>query len=56
MKYVMYKDSQYQWRWRYVASNGRIIGVSSEAYHNKSDCLHSINLMKASSNATVYES
>lgn len=53
--YAIYKDVQNQWRWRYVASNNRIIAVSSEAYHNKADCMHSINLMKQSANAPVYE-
>ncbi|WP_420847800.1 DUF1508 domain-containing protein [Novosphingobium kaempferiae] len=26
------------WRWRRTASNGRIVGASTEAYVNKSDC------------------
>lgn len=53
--YIMYKDSQNQWRWRYVTSNHRIIAVSSEAYFNKSDCLASINIMKASGGSSVHE-
>lgn len=28
-----------QWRWRYVARNGRIIATSSEGYHNRADCI-----------------
>lgn len=55
MKYVIYKDSVSQWRWRFSASNGRIIAVSSEAYINKADCLASINIVKSSANAQVYE-
>lgn len=55
MYYTMYKDASSQWRWRYTASNGLIIAVSSESYYNKSDCLNSINIMKASSNSPVYE-
>lgn len=27
------------WRWRITASNGNIIGASSEGYKNKSECL-----------------
>lgn len=27
------------WRWRRTASNGRIVGASTEAYVNKSDCI-----------------
>lgn len=30
-----------RWRWRTVHGNGRI-GVWSEGYHNKADCLASI--------------
>lgn len=34
-----YKDSEGQWRWRRTASNGRIVGSSSQGYANKSDCI-----------------
>ncbi|KQS73132.1 hypothetical protein ASG39_04270 [Rhizobium sp. Leaf371] len=27
------------WRWRRTASNGRIVGTSSESYVNRSDCV-----------------
>jgi uncharacterized protein YegP (UPF0339 family) len=27
------------WRWRRTAPNGNIVGMSSEAYANKSDCI-----------------
>lgn len=54
MAYHVYKDHVGQWRWRYVAANNRIIAVSSEAYHNRTDCLHSIALVKAGSSAPVY--
>jgi len=56
MYYQIYKDINQQWRWRYVAANGRIIADSAESYINKADCLHGIALMKGSSNAPVYES
>lgn len=26
------------WRWRRTASNGRIVGASTQAYTNRSDC------------------
>lgn len=34
-----YKDSECQWRWRRTASNGRIVGSSSQGYANKLDCI-----------------
>lgn len=27
------------WRWRRTASNGSIVGASSQGYSNKSDCI-----------------
>tara|TARA_Y100000815_G_scaffold233890_1_gene225675 strand:+ start:1964 stop:2161 length:198 start_codon:yes stop_codon:yes gene_type:complete len=35
----IYKDAAAHWRWRRTASNGRIVGASSEGYVNKSDCI-----------------
>ena len=53
--YVVYKDASNQYRWRYLATNGRIIADSAESYYNKSDCLNGIAIMKASVSAPVYE-
>jgi len=35
----VYKDASNEWRWRRTASNGRIVGASSQGYANKSDCV-----------------
>jgi uncharacterized protein YegP (UPF0339 family) len=53
MIYWVYKDSANQWRWRLRASNNRIIAVSGEAYHNRSDCLAAIELVKASKDSPI---
>ncbi len=46
-----------QWYWHLRAANHEIIASSAgDGYHNKQDCLHGIALVKASSNAPVYES
>lgn len=55
MSYHLYKDTSGYWRWRLRASNSRIIADSGESYHNKSDALSAINLVKGSSTAPVYE-
>lgn len=55
MYYQLYVDALRQWRWRLVASNGRIIANSGEGYFNKNDCLHAISLVKGSTNAPVYQ-
>ena len=54
MYYQIYIDQSREWRWRYVSSNGRTIAVSSESYVNKSDCIRSVDIMKASWNSPVY--
>ena len=38
-KWEFYQDPQNLWRWRRIASNGRIVGSSSQGYVNKSDCI-----------------
>lgn len=55
MAYHVYKDTANQWRWRLIATNGRIIANSGEGYVNKADCLAAINLVKGSSTAPVKE-
>jgi uncharacterized protein YegP (UPF0339 family) len=52
MRYTKYRSAD-GWRWRFKASNGRIISVSSEAYVNEADCDRSIELNKASFSAPV---
>lgn len=44
--FKIYRDAKLQYRWRFTATNGRIIAVSSESYINKADCEHSIGLVK----------
>lgn len=53
--YKLYKDRAYQWRWRYVAANGRTIADSGEGYYNRQDALNGIAIMKASYNSPIYE-
>lgn len=55
MTYVYYKDHKGEWRWRLVASNGRIIADSGEGYSSESECLDDIDRVKHSTNATVVQ-
>lgn len=48
------KDQSGQWYWIYYASNGEAIARSSESYIRRSDCEHSINLMKNSSSSPIF--
>jgi uncharacterized protein YegP (UPF0339 family) len=54
MYFETYHDSDGYWRWRLVAANNRIIAVG-EGYHNHTDCLHAVNLVKSSHSAPVYQ-
>jgi uncharacterized protein YegP (UPF0339 family) len=38
-KWEFYKDAAGDWRWRRTASNGAIVGSSSQGYSNKADCV-----------------
>ena len=55
MYYFVYKDTRGEWRWRYKSSNGNIIADSAEGYHNKSDCLNGVSIMRNSSGDPIYE-
>ncbi|MBL3607258.1 YegP family protein [Rhodovulum sulfidophilum] len=55
MTYQLYKDANGFWRWTLFAANGRKIANSGEGYHNKSDAVSAINLVKGSSTAPVQE-
>ena len=55
MAYYVYRDRANEWRWRLLAANRRTIADSGEGYHNKSDCLAAIQLVKGSSNAPIYD-
>ncbi len=37
-KWEFYRDHLRDWRWRRTATNGRIVGASTEGYINRSDC------------------
>ena len=52
MYFYLYKDVSAQWRWRLVAANGKTIADSGEAYWNKSDALHGIQLVQSTNYQT----
>lgn len=52
--YIQRKDTKNEWRWTYHAKNAEPIAVSSEGYKNRSDCDHSIDIMKGSSASPVF--
>ncbi|MDD4990533.1 MAG: DUF1508 domain-containing protein [Candidatus Pacebacteria bacterium] len=55
MKFIIYKDSIGEYRWRCRAGNNEIITVS-EGYKQKASAKHAINLIRMyASNATVLD-
>ncbi|MEO0999126.1 MAG: DUF1508 domain-containing protein [Pseudomonadota bacterium] len=36
-KWEFYQDKRGEWRWRRKASNGQVVGASSEGYKGKAD-------------------
>lgn len=54
-RFVIYKDSKNEYRWRFKANNGEIIAVSSEGYTQKQGAINSIALMKLAYNAEVVD-
>lgn len=38
-KWEIYKDRTGKWRWKRIATNGRVVGASTEGYVNRADCL-----------------
>jgi uncharacterized protein YegP (UPF0339 family) len=53
MVYWVYRDTSLQYRWRLRASNQRIIAISGEGYHNRTDCIAAIELVKNSRDAPI---
>lgn len=41
-----------QWRWRLRGANGRILATSGESFHNRGDCLSSLDLVRSTNAGT----
>lgn len=52
--YIERKDNSGHWYWVYYARNGEAIARSSESYVKRSDCEHSITLVKNSKDDKVW--
>jgi len=38
-KWTIYQDTKSEWRWKRTATNGDIVGASTEGYKNRADCV-----------------
>ncbi|MHB9403322.1 YegP family protein [Mesorhizobium sp. RSR380A] len=52
--YWQKEDKSGDWYWIYYAKNGEEIARSSESYVNRSDCTHSISLVKGSKDDKIF--
>lgn len=43
-KWEFYKDNAGEWRWRKIASNGRIVGASSEGFSSRANAVYNAGL------------
>ncbi|MSU89674.1 DUF1508 domain-containing protein [Rhodobacteraceae bacterium 2CG4] len=42
-KYEVYTDKGGKYRWRRLASNGKVVGAATEGYNSRSDCEKNMN-------------
>jgi len=49
--FTVYKDEAKEWRWRLVASNGRIVADSGEGYTERNDCVEALDRVRKKSRA-----
>lgn len=54
MKFVQYRDSKGEFRWRLKADNGKVIADSGEGYKNEADCNSAVSLVMDTDRKTPY--
>ncbi len=42
-KFEVYQDKRGEWRWRRIATNGKIVGAACESYKSQKDCEANMN-------------
>lgn len=53
-EFEIYKDTSFEFRWRFISNNGKILAESAEGYNNPANCEHAIILIKQQvSNARI---
>jgi uncharacterized protein YegP (UPF0339 family) len=53
--FLVFKDTDGQFRWHFQESNHKIIASSGEGYYNLADCEHAIGLMRDCRDAELWE-
>ncbi len=53
-KFMLYTDKNNDFRWKFAASNDKVVARSSEGFRSKDDCIKSLELLqKEITGATV---
>jgi len=52
-KFKIYRDSQNEWRWKFISTNGRVIFQSSESYKKRNAMLNSIDIAQGCRGAEI---
>jgi uncharacterized protein YegP (UPF0339 family) len=47
MKFLLYRDKNLEWRWRLMASNGRVLADSGEGYKRKGGARKAAEIVRA---------
>jgi uncharacterized protein len=55
MKFIVYRDSRDQFRWRLEADNYNIIADSGQGYNSKQHCMEAIELVQNSRDADIVD-
>jgi len=55
MKFIVFRDSRDQSRWRLEADNCRIIADSGEGYNSEKHCMEAIELVQNSRDADIVD-
>jgi uncharacterized protein YegP (UPF0339 family) len=50
-KFVLYRDTRRQWRWRLVSSNGKIVADCGEGYRHRTDAVSIIAAIRGGATA-----
>ncbi|MGO9122967.1 MAG: YegP family protein [Desulfomonilaceae bacterium] len=55
MKFIVFRDSRDQFRWRLEADDYRIIADSGQGYNSKQHCMEAIELVQNSGDADIVD-
>ncbi len=51
--FELFRDKRSEWRWRFRATNGRIVFITSEGYKNRKDAIAAMDLARSTNASTA---